>query len=117
MDSYVLVRSEHLNHNERLFGGQLLKWVDEYAYIAAKLDFSKNAFVTRAMENSEFKVGVPNGSLLRFHTEKIHQGKTSVTYAVDVYSEINKQEKLIFSNKVTLVAIDILGNKTALIVE
>ena len=117
MNSYVLVRSEHLNHNERLFGGQLLKWVDEYAYIAATLDFSKNSFVTRAMENSEFKFSVPNGSLLRFHTEKNHQGRTSVTYTVDVYSEINKQELLIFSNKVTLVAVDILGNKTPLIIE
>jgi competence protein ComEC len=35
MESYTVVRPEHLNHYGHLFGGCLLKWVDEIAWIAA----------------------------------------------------------------------------------
>ncbi|HSO80381.1 MAG TPA: hotdog domain-containing protein, partial [Chromatiaceae bacterium] len=35
MESYKVVRPEHLNHFGHLFGGCLLKWVDEIAWIAA----------------------------------------------------------------------------------
>jgi hypothetical protein len=55
MDTYTLVRTEHLNHNEKLFGGQLLKWVDEFAWLAAARDFCGSVLVTRAMDNSEFR--------------------------------------------------------------
>ena len=34
MDNHKLVMPEHLNHYGYLFGGNLLQWVDEYAYIA-----------------------------------------------------------------------------------
>lgn len=117
MDAYTLVRTEHLNHNGNLFGGQLLKWVDEYAWLAAAKDFPCNIFVTRAMENIEFRNAVPNGAILRFHMEKVRQGTTSVDYTVDVYSDTRGQEreKYIFSNKVTLVAVDEEGNKTPLL--
>ena len=34
-ESTLLVRPEHLNHHGFLFGGRLLEWLDEQAYIAA----------------------------------------------------------------------------------
>ena len=60
---------------------------------------------------------VPNGAILRFHLEKIKQGTTSVVYSVEVYSQDRdgNPEKHIFSNCVTLVAVDEMGQKTALI--
>lgn len=116
MDTFTLVRTEHLNHNKKLFGGQLLKWVDEFAWLAAARDYSGSVLVTRAMDNSEFRFAVPNGSILRFHVECIHEGTTSVLYSVDVFADIPGEsvEKLIFTNKVTFVAIDEAGNKTPL---
>lgn len=116
MDTYTLVRTEHLNHNNKLFGGQLLKWVDEFAWLAATRDFCGSVLVTRAMDNSEFKHGVPNGSILRFTVECQHQGTTSVVYSVDVYADMpgKSDELLIFSNRVTFVAVDEKGNKTPL---
>lgn len=116
MDTYTLVRTEHLNHNGKLFGGQLLKWVDEFAWLAAAKDFKYNILVTRAMENIEFRHTVSNGSILRFHIEKIRQGTTSADYTVDVYADPRgcDVESYIFSNKVTFVAIDENGNKTPL---
>jgi acyl-CoA hydrolase len=119
MDTFTMVRSEHLNHYGKLFGGQLLKWVDEFSWLAAKRDYKKNNLVTRAMENIEFHHMVPNGAILRFHLEKIKRGTTSLVYSVDVYSEdlAGNPEKHIFSNRVTLVAVDEHGKKTPLIGE
>ncbi|MEI7902842.1 MAG: acyl-CoA thioesterase, partial [bacterium] len=39
MISYKLVMPEHMNHYGLLFGGNLLKWVDETAWMAASLDY------------------------------------------------------------------------------
>lgn len=114
METFTLVRTEHLNHHGNLFGGQLLKWVDEFAWLGAARDFCGSILVTRAMENSEFKYSVPNGSILRFHVERQHVGTTSATYSVDVYADVpgKYDEILIFSNRVTFVAVDSDGNKT-----
>ena len=116
MDTYTLVRTEHLNHNGKLFGGQLLKWVDEVAWLAAARDFCGSVLVTRAMDNSEFKHPVPNGSILRFHIELQHTGTTSAVYSVDVLADMpgSDLEELIFTNRVTFVAVDEHGEKTAL---
>ncbi len=116
MDTFTLVRTEHLNHHGKLFGGQLLKWVDEVAWLAASRDFCGSVLVTRAMENSEFKFAVPNGSILRFSITRRHVGTTSALYSVDVYADMPgaTEELLIFSNSVTFVAVDPDGNKTPL---
>jgi acyl-CoA hydrolase len=116
MDTYTLVRTEHLNHHNKLFGGQLLKWVDEFAWLAAAREFCGSVLVTRAMENSEFKHSVPNGSILRFEINQQHLGTTSVVYSVDVYADLpgSPDEVHIFSNRVTFVAVDEHGEKTPL---
>lgn len=116
METFTLVRTEHLNHNGKLFGGQLLKWVDECAWLASARDFPGSILVTRAMENSEFRHPVPNGSILRFRIELVHTGTTSVVYSVDVFADApgGSTEELIFTNRVTFVALDENGNKTAL---
>lgn len=116
MQNYTLVLTEHLNHNGKLFGGQLLKWVDEFAWLAAVSDFRQSVLVTRAMEKSEFRKTAPLGSILRFDIHQSRVGTTSVTYAVEVYAREPEKdgEDLIFSNLVTFCAIDKDGNKTPL---
>jgi acyl-CoA hydrolase len=109
MENYNLVRPEHLNQHGFLFGGQLLSWVDECAWIAASNDFPYCRFVTRAMDRIEFKHQVKNGSILRFHVDKTRTGNTSVTYLVKVYDEV-----LAFSTSVTFVSIDEEGRKKAI---
>ena len=117
MDNYNLVRSEHLNHHGSLFGGQLLAWVDECAWMAATKDFPGYSFVTRAMDKIEFKHPVKNGSILRFHSVKNSFGSSSVTYLVEVYEDdrVSTIEKLSFSTTVTFVSVDDNGQKKVLI--
>jgi acyl-CoA hydrolase len=38
MQTFTTVRPEHLNYHGFLFGGQLLLWVDEFAWMAAARD-------------------------------------------------------------------------------
>ena len=113
MDNYNFVRPEHLNHHGSLFGGQLLLWVDEFAWMAAAKDFPGYSFVTRAMDKIEFKNPVRSGSILRFHAEVSSKGTSSVTYLVQVYEDakICGKEILTFSTSVTFVSIDDNGNK------
>lgn len=116
MENYCLVRPEHLNHFGYLFGGQMLKWIDEYAWMAASKDFPGMMLVTRAMDRVEFQSRVRSGSILRFVISKDEQRITSVTYTVHVYaSEPNRHEELqVFSTKVTFVAVDESGKKKQL---
>jgi acyl-CoA hydrolase len=123
METYTTVMTEHLNSHGTLFGGQLLLWVDQYAWMAASLDFPGKRLVTRAMDNINFSAGASNGSILRFVMEKERTGHTSVTYSVKVYCNIpddpsslpgQKGEYMIFQNHVTFVAIDCNGNKMKL---
>ncbi len=116
MDTFTLVRTEHLNHFGYLFGGQLLKWVDESAWLVAARDFPGHNLVTRAMDRIDFKTRVVNGSILRLHVLPWQQGTTSVTYSVDVFADEpgTSKEKIVFSTHVTFACVDEAGNKTAL---
>jgi acyl-CoA hydrolase len=116
MDTFTIVRTEHLNHFGYLFGGQLLKWVDESAWLVAARDFSGYRLVTRAMERISFKTRVVNGSILRFRVLPWRQGTTSVTYSVDVFADEPGAalEKHVFSNRVTFACVDAKGKKRAL---
>lgn len=116
MDNYTIVRPEHLNHHGVLFGGQLLRWVDEYAWLVAARDFPGYRLVTRAMERAEFRTPVPDGSILRFSILPCHRGETSVSYAVEVHCDAPgaSSERLVFSNRVTFVCVDADGNKRKL---
>jgi len=108
MDNFTLVRPEHLNHHGYLFGGVMLKWVDENAWMAASREYSSCNLVTVGMDACRFKYRVENGSILRFHTEKVKQGRTSATYSVVVYADAPgaAEEKEVFSISVTFVRLD-----------
>ena len=113
MENYKLVYPEHLNHNGFLFGGNLLKWIDEMSWIAAMMDFPGSKFVTIALDDVEFRKSVKEGSVLRFDIKQQKIGNTSVTYKADVYKkELDEgNETLIFSTHITFVNVDDAGNK------
>ena len=116
MENYKLVLPENLNHFGYLFGGDLLKWVDEYAWIAATLDYPGHSLVTVAMDKVEFRRSVREGTILRFVVEKARVGTTSVCYGVTVFRghPETPDEGPIFSTHVTLVHVDKDGHKTPL---
>ncbi len=115
MENHKLVLPGNLNHYGYLFGGDLLKWVDEYAWIAATLDYPECNFVTMGMDKVEFKKSVTKGSILTFIVEKTQEGTSSVQYLVHVYQgKSGLKNDLIFSTTVTFVRIDQNGRKVPL---
>ena len=116
MDTFSLVRPEHLNHHGYLFGGMLLKWADEFAWLVASRDFPGCTLVTIGMDEVAFRHRVTNGSILRFSTTPLRQGRTSITYGIEVYADApgSREEAHVFSNRVTFVHIDAAGDKIPL---
>ena len=112
----TLVRAEHLNHNQCLFGGYMLLWVDEYAFIAATEEFPSARFVPRAMEAAAFEESVSDGSILTFQLERVHAGTTSVTYLVTVIAtEVpGGTRRQVFQTKVTMCNVGPDGRKRPL---
>lgn len=113
MDHFKLVLPEHLNHHGKLFGGHMLKWIDEFSYITANLDFPGNRFVTIALDNVEFRHGVENGEILRFAIEQERLGNSSVHYQVSVFGtrRHDQADAVLFETRISLVNIDESGTK------
>lgn len=107
-----------MNHYGSLFGGYMLMWVDEAAWIAASLDRPDCHFVTVGMDKVEFHHRVQEGSILKLAVEEVKVGRTSVTYQVDVVclqtAGHEGSPEPVFSNQVTMVRVDTDGNKIAL---
>jgi acyl-CoA hydrolase len=116
VDTYTIVRPEHLNHHGYLFGGAVLKWVDEFAWLTASLDYPGCTLVTMAMNDIVFRKRINNGAILRFHILPGRTGETSVTYRVRVYADEPgaDQEVEVFSTEVTFVRVDAGGGKIPL---
>ena len=116
MQFKALVRPEHLNQHGSLFGGYMLLWVDEYAYIAALEEYPRGRFVTRGMEAAEFSRPVQCGALLTFEVTRCRTGNSSVTYQVMVHARnmADTAETPVFRTCVTLCAVDENGHKTLL---
>lgn len=119
MENYRLVQKEHLNHYGYLFGGQLLSWVDEIAWIAASLEYPGCEFVTVAMDKVEFAKSIHEGSILKFQIDKKKAGNTSVQYEVTVFAESIHTgfEDVAFTTNITFVCLNSEGKKRKLKLE
>jgi acyl-CoA hydrolase len=116
MENFKLVLPEHLNHYGYLFGGNLLKWVDESAYIAARRRYPSLELVTVSMNRVEFRQRVELGSILVFEVGEAQVGITSLTYPVKVFlaAAPSSAGPPVFTTTVTYVSIDEAGNKRPL---
>ena len=113
MQHYKIVLPEHLNDYGFLFGGNLLKWVDEIAYIRVSLDLPEQKFVTVGLDEVTFRHQIVKGQILRFQCQQTRIGKTSVTYQVQVFGERyqRKLHKVLFETHITFVCVDDEGSK------
>jgi len=113
MNHRKLVLPEHMNDQGSLFGGYLLKWLDEFAYITASLEFPGNRFVTIALKNVEFKHPIHCGQILRFAISRIRLGTSSVEYLIEVFGEKSGtgEDQVLFATDITFVNVTDKGRK------
>jgi acyl-CoA hydrolase len=117
MKTHRLVLQTHLNHYGFLFGGELLKWIDEAGYIAANVLCPGNEFVTVGLSEVVFHKSISAGSILEFDTGLIRKGRSSVTISIAVYCAFgtDTEKTLVFKTEITFVAIDKSGNSIPII--
>jgi acyl-CoA hydrolase len=116
MTTYKLVMPEQTNHYGFLFGGNLLKWVDEIAWMTVSMDYPTFRFLTIGMNAVEFRKGAQCGSILRFDVGMSRLGRTSITYQVSVYKrELGTAvDEEIFKTEITFVRVNDAGEKMAI---
>lgn len=101
-----LVMHRHINGYGRLFGGQLLAWIDELAGIVAKRH-SESEITTACIDQLNFKHPVFLNDTLVMIGKITYVGKSSMEVRVDSYVEsLNGMRRLINRAYIVMVAID-----------
>jgi acyl-CoA hydrolase len=113
MKHYKLVLPEFMNEQGALFGGNLLKWIDEFAYVTVSLDYPGNRFVTVSLDNVVFRKPIQVGYILCFNVERTRMGTTSIEYKVEVFNskEDAAGKNLLFETRIVFVNVDTAGIK------
>ncbi len=106
------IKPEDLNPNGSLFGGQLLRWIDEEAAIFAMCQLKNNPhIVTKFISEIDFKSSARTGDIVEMGMEVAAFGRSSVTLSCEVRNKVTK-EKIITIDKIVFVAVDENGRST-----
>ncbi len=101
-----LIRPTHINHYGRLFGGQLLYWIDELAGIVA-MRHSGATVTTAAIDNLRFQAPAIEGDLVVLQGQVTYVGRSSMEIRVDTYTETaDGQRQIINRAYIDMVAIN-----------
>lgn len=95
------VKPEDLNANGSLFGGALLRWIDEEAAIYAILQMGNHRAVTKMMSEINFVSSAVQGDMIEMGLKATRFGRTSLTMRAEVRNMITRQliltiEKIVF---------------------
>ena len=105
-EQQYLIRPSHINHYGRLFGGQLLYWIDELAGIVA-IRHSGATVTTAAIDNLQFKAPAYEGELVVLQGQVTYVGRSSMEIRVDTYTEsLDGERKMINRAYIDMVAIN-----------
>jgi acyl-CoA hydrolase len=97
------IKPEDLNPNGTLFGGSLLKWIDEEAAIYTICQLENSRIVTKYMSEINFVSSARKGDVIELGIVATNFGTTSITLYCEVRNKITKQsiltiEKIVFVN-------------------
>jgi len=85
-EQQYLICPAHINHYGRLFGGQLLKWIDELAGIVA-IRHCGSTVTTAAIDNLQFLAPAYTGDMIVLQGMVTYVGHTSMEVRVDTFRE------------------------------
>ena len=106
-----LIKYEDLNARGTLFGGQVLKWIDEEASIFCICQLNTRSIVTKAMSEVNFVSSAKLGDVIEIGCELIGLGNTSITIACEVRNKDTKKT-IIRIDKIVFVSVDETGKPT-----
>lgn len=97
------IKPEDLNPNGTLFGGTLLRWIDEEAVIYAIVQLGNPFVVTKYISEINFVSSAKQGDIIELGIEATAFGTTSLTMKCEVRNKITRKtilsiERLVFVN-------------------
>lgn len=97
------VKPEDLNPNQTLFGGSLLKWIDEEAVIYAIIQLGNPRVVTKLISEINFISAPKLGDIIELGIVATHFGRTSLTLKCEVRNKLTHEpvltiDRLVFVN-------------------
>ena len=102
------VRPEDLNANGTLFGGSLLKWIDEEATIYAILQLGNRRVVTKIISEINFVASAIEGDLIEMGLVATKFGTTSITMRAEVRNMIT-QKSILTVDHIVFVGLGVDG--------
>lgn len=102
------VKPEDLNPNGSLFGGSLLKWIDEEAAIYAIIQLETQRCVTKFISEINFISSAKQGDIIEMGMKATHFGNTSMTIKCEVRNKLTRNTILII-DKIVFVSLDETG--------
>jgi len=106
-----LIKPEDLNANNTLFGGSLLRWLDEEAAIYAIIQLGTNRCVTKFMSEINFVSSARQGDIVELGIKAESFGRTSLTLTCQVRNKIT-QKTILTIEKMVFVSVDENGAPT-----
>ena len=103
------IKPEDLNPNGSLFGGTLLKWIDEEAAIYTVCQLDTKAIVTKYISEINFQSSAKNGEIVEMGMEVVKMGRSSITLKCVVRNKISKRH-IITVEELVFVKVDESGS-------
>lgn len=103
------VRPEDLNANGTLFGGSLLRWIDEEAAVYAIIQLGNGKVVTKYMSEIEFVSSAKEGDIVEIGLVATRFGRSSLTMRAEARNLFTHQSILTI-DEVVFVNLDADGN-------
>ena len=108
-EQQYLIRPTYINHYGRLFGGQLLYWIDELAGIVA-IRHSGAIVTTAAIDNLQFQAPAYEGDMIVLQGQVTYVGRSSMEIRVDTFREALDGSRVMINRAyIDMVAIDSEG--------
>lgn len=106
----VVTQPRDTNHYGTIFGGVILSYIDQAAFVEARRHGS-HRWVTASIDRVDFKSPVGVGDIVSLYTTTIREGRSSVTVAVEVEAEDYATHRVVVvtSATMTMVAVDVHG--------
>jgi acyl-CoA hydrolase len=102
------VRPEDLNANSTLFGGSVLKWIDEQATIYAIIQLGNRRVVTKLISEINFVSSAIEGDLIEMGLVATKFGTTSITMRAEVRNMVTKKN-ILTVDRIVFVSLDKAG--------
>jgi len=97
------IKPEDLNANGSLFGGSLLRWIDEEGAIYAIIQLGNERVVTKFISEINFVSSAEQGDIVEMGLRATHFGRTSMTMRAEVRNLFTGQsiltiDRMVFVN-------------------